>query len=434
MSRRPLAWTRGGGLIVILALIIALGGCVQTREEPGLFGRAEAPTAGPNETTLPSRTDNPNLPVAGEALWTSGEGLALTVRLAVHAVRRIPGATVLDWSVTPLSGVGLNIGEPVPESFNLGLSRFEEDTVNIFLLDPRRRQVHRPLVRVGGRPECLCIPLRFAQPALRVGETTLFQVAYPPLPAELRSIDVDVATVPIFSRVPVTPVGMVPLVSSPINLARSAAAAPPVAGIGPFRYPPQGQRFSIGVDTVWSSSTFTSIAWTITSLEDGPGLAAVVGPPIAEGPPPSLAYNLAAASGPRLELPGQAPLRSRLVSTEVSSRPAVECLCTDLRSWPSAGQRPDQLVHLVTNLPPIPRRTSVVDLVFPGAGTMREVPVATAPDATFRSAGPAPHQSELWTFRVASPQSGWPAHNWPTPVPDSRELGDFRATVDEIVR
>jgi hypothetical protein len=123
-----------------------------------------------------------------------------------------------------------------------------------------------------------------------------------------------------------------------------------------------------------------------------------------------------------------------LISTEVDGRRALECLCTDLRAWPSAVQKPYQLVNVVTNLPPIPRRTSVVDLVFPGVGTVRGVPVATAPDATFRSAGPAVHAPELWTFGEASPQSGWPAFNWPTPVPDSRELGDFRATVDEIVR
>ena len=123
---------------------MALGGCVHTSEEPGLFGRAEEPTAEPSEPVQRGSTQNPQLPVVGETLWTSDEGLALTVRIAVHAVRRIPGATVLDWSVTPLSGAGLNNGEPVPASFNLGLTRFGEDTVNIFLFDARRGQVHRP--------------------------------------------------------------------------------------------------------------------------------------------------------------------------------------------------------------------------------------------------------------------------------------------------
>lgn len=435
MSSRPLAWTRSGGLVVLVALLVVLGGCVHSRQEPGLFGRAEEPTAKPSEPNLRSPTHNPQLPVVGEALWTSGEDPAVTVRIAVHAVRRIPGATVLDWSVTPLSGAGLDNGEPVPASFNLGLTRFGENSVNIFLLDARRGQVHRPLTRIGsGSTGCLCIPSRLAQVALRVGETSLFQVAYPPLPSDVRSVDVDIATVPIFSSVPVTPVGMVPLASNPINLARSATPASPIAGMGPFRYRPQGQRFSIGVDAVWSSNTFTSIAWTITSLEGGPGLEAAAGPPFADDPPPSPAYNLIAASGPRLKLAGQAPLRSRLISSDVGGRRALECLCTDLRAWPSAVKQPYQLVNVVTNLPPVPRRTSAVDLVFRGIGTMRGVPVTAAPDATFRSAGPAVHKPEIWTFGQASPQSGWPAVNWPTAVPDSRELGDFRATVDEIVR
>jgi hypothetical protein len=435
MSSRPLASTRGGGLLMIFVLLTVLAGCGPTREEPGLFGRAEEPSTEPSEPVLRGTTDNPQLPVVGETLWTSADGRALTVRIAVHAVRRIPGATVLDWSVTPLTGAGLNNGEPVPTSFNLGLTRFGEDTVNIFLLDARRGQVHRPLTRIApGPPECLCIPSRLAQVGLRVGETSLFQVAFPPLPTDLRSVDVDMATVPIFSSVPVTPIGMVPLVSNPVNLARSATAAIPIAGIGPFRSRPQGQRFSIGVDAVWSSSTFTSIAWTITSLEDGPGLKAAAGPPFADDPAPSPAYNVVAASGPRLELSGKAPFRSRLISTEVDGDRALECLCTDLRAWPSAVQQPSQVLTVVTNVPPIPRRTSVVDLVFPGAGRMRDLPVATAPDATFRSAGPALHEPELWTFREASPQSGWPAQIWPSPVPDSRELGVFRARVDEIVR
>ena len=34
---------------------------------------------------------NPDLPVVGEAIWTSADGLDITMRLAVHAVRRVAG-------------------------------------------------------------------------------------------------------------------------------------------------------------------------------------------------------------------------------------------------------------------------------------------------------------------------------------------------------
>ncbi len=436
MSSGPLASGRGGRrVLIILAVLMTLGGCVYERQEPGLFGRLEQPTTAPSGPVPDIAEGNPDLPVVGEALWTSGEGLSVTVRLAVHAVRRIPGATVLDWSVTPLSAAGLTSGDAIPASLNLGLSRFGEESVNIFLLDSPRRLVLRPLTRIGpGLPECLCTPVRLAQLGLRLGETTLLQVAYPPLHSDARSVDVDIATVPIFSHVPVTPAGMVPLAISPTDLARPTDPATPVAGIGPFRSRPHGQRFSIGVDAVLAGSTFTSVAWTITSLERGPGLEAAVGPPFADDPPPDQAYNLIAASGPRLEIAGRAPLRSRLIRTELYGRRAMECLCTDLRSWPTAMQRPYQLVNVVTNLPPIPRGTSVVDLVLPGAGTLPDVPVRTAPDAMFRSAGPALYEPAVWTFRHNRPRAGWSALAWPTPVPNSGQLDGFRATVDEIVR
>ena len=59
----------------------------------------------------PIRPTNPRLPVMGERVWTTGEGLRVVVRLAVHAVRRIEGATVLDWSITPISAPRLQSGE-----------------------------------------------------------------------------------------------------------------------------------------------------------------------------------------------------------------------------------------------------------------------------------------------------------------------------------
>ncbi len=98
---QPPAWRP---LAALCALMVLLAGCTYSEQEPGLF-RQTAPQA--SETSkperLPPRKTNPALPVAGEAIWTTAEGLQVTVRFAVHAIRRIEGATVLDWSVTPLS-------------------------------------------------------------------------------------------------------------------------------------------------------------------------------------------------------------------------------------------------------------------------------------------------------------------------------------------
>src|SRR5689334_9354035 len=111
-----------------------LAGCTYSRSEPGLFPPAP-PSAPPTPTWTPS-PPNLKLPVLGEAIWTTGEGLNVTVRFAVQAVRRIPGATVLDWSVTPLSAPGRALGDVLPSGVDLGLSRAGEGDVNVLLLDP----------------------------------------------------------------------------------------------------------------------------------------------------------------------------------------------------------------------------------------------------------------------------------------------------------
>src|SRR5512133_3253883 len=116
---QPPAWR---SLAALCALMVLLAGCTYSEREPGLF-RQSAPQI--SETSepqrLPSRKTNPALPVAGEAIWTTAEGLRVTVRFAVHAIRRIEGATVLDWSVTPLRAPGLQTGDRLPSRLDLGL-------------------------------------------------------------------------------------------------------------------------------------------------------------------------------------------------------------------------------------------------------------------------------------------------------------------------
>ena len=105
----------------VLAASLGLAGCTYA-SEPGLFsskapGQPDFPSRSPSAPT-PEPT-NPELPVAGERVWTSAEGLSVTVRYAVHAVRRIPGGSVLDWSVTPLSAPDLQFGAAIPGVMNL---------------------------------------------------------------------------------------------------------------------------------------------------------------------------------------------------------------------------------------------------------------------------------------------------------------------------
>ena len=428
-------------LVATLLLFACLvTGCTYDRIEPGLFGRpmTQQTTAPPIRPVTPDETaqvPNPDLPVVGEAIWTSAEGLDVTMRLAVHAVRRVAGGTVLDWSVTPLHGDGIRPKDPLPATVDLGLSRTGEGYPDILLVDAARARVYRPLTRKGWGSLCLCTPVPVVQRSLRMDYTTLLQVAFPALPDDLENVDVQLATVPPFSRVPVTPAGMLPLASYPTDLTRPADPTPVIASTKPFIYPSARQRYLVMVNAVYASSGFTSIAWTILSVEPGRGLRAASTPPFADAVPPRLAYNQISAGGPQIKIGDGRPVwRARLMTTKLAGLGAFECLCTDLRPGAAAMRRTGQQMRVITNLPPVPAGTSRVDIVFPGLTTLTDLAVTAAPSSTFRSAGPAVRDVWFWTYRPHQPHPGWVPRDWPTPVPQSYQLRAFRATVDTIVR
>ena len=154
---------------VVAAALVVVAGCTYSEREPGLLDReTPQPTVGPPSSTSPPTATpvpvtNPELPVAGESVWTSADGLDVQVRFAVHAVRRVDGGTVLDWSVTPIRAANLRPGDAVPDSVDLGLSRRWESSANVFLVDAPRRTVYRPLVRAPDSDYCLCTPIWLSQ-------------------------------------------------------------------------------------------------------------------------------------------------------------------------------------------------------------------------------------------------------------------------------
>jgi len=425
-------------LLVLLACLVT--GCSYDRAEPSLFGRARAIT---RETASPpirpvtpderGQVPNSDLPVVGEAVWTSADGLDITMRIAVHAVRRVAGGTVLDWSVTPLHGPGLRPNDPVPKMLDLGLSRPGEGYPSIILADAPRSKIYRPLTLKGSASRCLCTSVTLAERNLRIDHTTLLQVAFPPLPNDLATVDVDVATVPPFWQVPVTPAGMLPLASYPTELTRPAEATSVVASTKAFGYPPARQHYLVMINGVYASSTFTSIAWTILSLDPGRGPHTASSPPLPDAEPPERPYNPISAGGPRLSL-GSGIYRARLVTTKLAAQGALECLCTDLRIGAESLRRIGQQMSAVTTFPPLPAGTAKVDIVLPGLTALTDVAVSNAPDSTFRSAGPAVRGVGFWTDRANQPPSGWVPRDWPTPVPRPYQMRDARATVDTIVR
>ena len=423
-------------LLVLLACLVT--GCSYDRAEPALFGRAItretiAPPIRPVTPDESAQVPNPDLPVVGEAVWTSADGLDITMRIAVHAVRRVAGGTVLDWSVTPLHGPGLRPNDPVPKMLDLGLSGPGEGYPSIILADAPRSKVYRPLTLKGSASRCLCTSVTLAERNLRIDHTTLLQVAFPPLPNDLATVDVDLATVPPFWQVPVTPAGMLPLASYPTELTRPAEATSVVASTKAFGYPPARQHYLVMINGVYASSTFTSIAWTILSLDPGRGLHTASSPPLADAEPPEHSSNQIAAGGPRLSL-GSGIYRARLTTTKLADQRALECLCTDLRIGAESLRRIGQQMSAVTTFPPLPAGTPKVDIVLPGLTALTDVAVGHAPDSTFRSAGPAVRGVGFWTYRANQPPAGWVPRDWPTPVPRPYQMRDARATVDTIVR
>lgn len=441
-------------LAMIMLSLVLVGACSWSAEEPGLFGHTEPrplpsmESSEPNEPrhNSPNRdprpTGNPDLPVLGSWVWRSADGTDIEVRIAVHAVRRMAGATVLDWSVTPLSGPDLTTNDAVPASVDLGLSRLSEGHTNIFLVDPIGKAVYRPLTRaIRGDSDrsCLCTPIWEAQRNLRIDHTLLMQLVFPELPESLRTIDVDIRSVPIFNQVPVSPIGRVPVGLAPTDL----MAAPTDSRLGlfsmAFMYPTSGQHFEIILDQVLAGTRATSVQWTIRSRTQGDGLERATRPPFAELAPPGLAYNAASASGPtvtRSDSPDAATtVRARYATTRLAAHGTVECLCSDLRHWTAMLYRADRSATVVTTLQPLRLGISTVDVEFPGLPLIESVPVSPLPDSSQRSAGTRGiDPRDTWTRAGDTPLAGWPADRWPTPLPDPAQFIDYVATVDQLVR
>jgi hypothetical protein len=420
---------------VAAALLVV--GCTYSEQEPGLLDRDTIqPTVGPpssktTPTAMPLPVANPELPVAGEAVWTSADGLDVQVRFAVHAVRRVDGGTVLDWSVTPIRASNRRPGDAVPDSVDLGLSRRWESSANIFLVDAGRGTVYRPLLRAPDSDYCLCTPIWLSQRSLRIGVTTLLQVAFPELPDAVRTVDVDIPTVPPFWRVPVTPVGQVPVANRPTDLTRPAEVHSRVARSDMFRYGASEQVFRVGVHRVIAGGTFTTLEWAIVSVTGGDGVEAASAPPFASKDAATVtAHNPVAASGPVLHVHGDGSiLRAWVVTNRLTLGKAAECLCTDLRSWAAVLQQPDKVATVVTNYRALPKGTEQVEVVFDGLDPMN-VTVTPASDATINTADPVPTNPKFWRFQRSNPQPGWKTGEWPTPVPTRAQLKDYTATVD----
>ena len=161
-------------------IIVGLALRVHYPQEPGLFGHDRAPRRSAERLRGSDRDPpgNRDLPVVGDAVWTSGDGLDITVRLAVHAVRRMP-AERSSTGRSPLSGPDLGPDEPYRSTSGSPVS------VKAIPMSPARvPRSGLPPVDPSrpGLQSCLCTPVWLVQRELRIGHTTLLQTAYPALP------------------------------------------------------------------------------------------------------------------------------------------------------------------------------------------------------------------------------------------------------------
>ncbi|HEX8508614.1 MAG TPA: hypothetical protein VF635_03845 [Propionibacteriaceae bacterium] len=424
-------------------LLIVLGGCTYAREEPGLFSQrqSESNPRPAQETLSPPEPANPKLPVAGEVLWTTAEGLGVQTRMAVHAIRRIGGATVLDWSVTPLRAPGLSLGDRIPSSVEFGLTRESYGDVNITLVDPSRGKIYRPLSHKSRQElhHCLCTPLWVTQLSLRIGETRLLQVAYPELPATVTALDVDLATLPPFVQVPVTGIGLVPTARRSVDLTRPERRPSSTSTAVRF-FSPQGQSSrvqSVSIDRVLASPGQTSVAWTLTSVTDQPAFGRLPpDPPVSRRVPTGVVITSQKwASGPVLIPAGgtRPALGPQWMTSKLEGRDYIECRCTRLDLWAASVRERGGRVTVTTNYPPLAAGTTAVDVLLPGAGRVRGVVVETAVAAARNGRARPADPREPWVYVPANPPRGWQPSEWPTPLPAVDELRDYLQLVDDIV-
>ena len=377
--------------------------------------------------------------MAGETTWTTAEGQQVTSRIAVHAVRRGPGLTVLDWSVTPLTAPDRQTGDEVPPGYDLGLDRTGTGGVNIVLIDPRKKKVYRPLSHKSRTQtyRCLCTPIWSAQATLHLGETRLLQVAYPALPSSVRFVDVVAPTLPPFSHLPVSPAGFAPTASHPTDLARRPDPTDPLMAPQYFETDDgAGARrtATIRVDQVLAGPGSTTVRWTLRSMSGQRAFLVVpLGPPlVAVAPPDEPVLTTNAASGPTLAAANGRAMPARWMTGKFEDRPFVECLCTNLDFWAMGLRSAGGSAQLVTTYPALPRGTDRVDIVLPGTANLTGLVVTEAPDGAILVGPAARTPSSRWSYDEKRPPSGWSTDQWPTPLPDPAQLDDYTRAVDRL--
>jgi len=444
---------RGAGRLVrylVPCLVLAvLQGCTgEPSSQQPPKANSPAPATGPSQS----------LPVAGSFVHTaqSAEGQVVE-RIAVHSLRRTRQSTVLDWSITPISAEGHAPGSRLlVRDSDLG-SLYGYQSID--LVDAEAGTVHRPLLSGAAvNADCLCRPY-FSPIELTVGETSIFQIAFPPLPEGAQDIDVAFNGGSVIPGVPITPAGQVPTAKQPVELAAPEPSAAPLGQTAAFRYPqgagvvgkPRPTPMRISIESLTAYPEGTRMVWSVTSQGAGEGLV-LNGGPVADYTlhPEGTGLKSTVADGPGL-LPAGADaastpvLRSRYSTFQAKTdappgqaKPRwQQCRCSDWQERAGALAKSGGTLRLFTDYPALPSGTSAVSVRFPGTNVPALQDIAVTPAGTAGTAtSGAPRAADVGEWHWAkgdTPRPLTPA-DWPTPVPDAASYPSFDTViVDQLV-
>jgi hypothetical protein len=260
------------------------------------------------------------------------------------------------------------------------------------------------------------------------------------LPDALGFVDVDLINLAPFAHIPVTPIGEVPTATHPTDLARPPAALQTTLAQQVFRYRDEPRRVQrISIDRVVASPGRTSLEWTITSVTDQstfvlePALSPIGG--LLPDDVDVLDHDV--VSGPMIKpegLPASKPSKVSWMTTAVAGRKAYECLCSPLGLWAGSLRREGGHASVTSNYPALPPGTRTISVILPGVATLSGIPVVEAEDSAPRLGPPKPYASDAWDYVSDDPPGGWTSSQWPTPLPDTDQLKNYRFFIEKVTR
>ncbi len=391
-------------------------------------------------------------PVLSAFVLDAGTRSPQDVRVAVHGVRRVDGATVLDWSVTPLASDTAKAGDKVGQPLDINIDPGFENSNALQLIDTAAKKVYRPLdndERVAG---CLCVPWFTVKNDLTVGSTRLMQAAFPELPDSLDAITVSIRSQPLVSDAPITPAGEVPT-GKGLDLAADADDLPEAAPAASFTYPvgdplqKPNQQMSLTINEVIAGETGTSLVYTVTAESAGPGLSSLSGRPVNDPEVVQFGtsvYDLA-SSGPgiaagaadgRLIRPWFASMKQKTAKPPRAAKNFAwrECLCSTTQVYGKILATQGRSITLVEHMPALPSGTTTTDIVFPDKSLPNVTGVKVTEAAKVEGSS---KKAKVATWSYGSVESsdlpkGWDVEKWPTPVPDAASIAASEVAIDDL--